>query len=144
MLTFVALSPQIVSGSRASRSLASLGRLGRAKLGAAPDAAASDSAAVEASAADGAFEAGATDAGAGAPLAAGIGVAAAPQPHRTVTSTPDASAAARGRRIIESPPEWRPDGHGPATLRCSLSTIAEPAVSVLGRILDRRLTARAS
>src|SRR5689334_7127160 len=45
MLIFWAVWPQIVLGSSASRSLASLGRLGRAKLGAPPDAVASDGAA---------------------------------------------------------------------------------------------------
>src|SRR6266446_3805110 len=101
MLAFVAVWPQIVLGSSASRSLASLGRLklGSARLGSAAD----DSAALG-SAADGAAWDGAAWDGAAAPVE-GIGVAAAPQPQSAVSRTPLASAAIVCRRAIEGPPE---------------------------------------
>src|SRR5436309_217208 len=64
MLVFVAADPQTVLGSSASRSLASLGRLGRAKLGRARLGAAADAAPSEDVAADGSAADASTDAGA--------------------------------------------------------------------------------
>src|SRR5689334_4164903 len=89
-LAFWAAAPHSVFGKRASRSLASLGRL---KPGAASLAGAADGS-VLAGAVDGSTEAGASDAAVADWAAAlGIGVAAAPHPQSVMSRLPAAIAA---------------------------------------------------
>src|SRR5439155_19343021 len=100
----VAAAPHRVSGRRASRSFASLGKLGTATLGSAADA--SVLGAALASAGLAAAEGAAWDA---AP-ALGIGVAAAPQPHSTTIRAPATIGATVVRRNIRGLLRRRPDG----------------------------------